>query len=86
MSVYYMRYTLIGVELKYPLNEKFAYALVLASRKLCSYFKVHKATVLTDQPLKNVLQNLDAFGRLLKWAVELSWYGIDFKSWRTIKG
>jgi len=63
---------LAGAEANYPLIEKFAYALVMTSRKLQAYFEAHKVIVLTDQPLKNVLQKLDASKRLLKWAMELS--------------
>ena len=63
---------LAGAEVNYPLIEKFAYTLVMASRKLRPYFEAHKVTILIDQPLKIVLQRLDASGRLLKWVVELS--------------
>jgi len=41
--------------------------------------------VLTDQPLKNALQKLDALGWLLKWAVELSCYDLAFEPRRAIK-
>jgi len=58
-------------KVNYPLIEKFAYTLVMASRKLWPHFEAHKMTVLIDQHLKNVLQRLDAFRRLLKWAMEL---------------
>ena len=44
-----------GIEMNYPLIEKFAYALVMASRKLRPYFEAHKILVLIDQPLTNVL-------------------------------
>ena len=60
--VYYVSHALIGAEAYYPLIEKFAYALVMASRKLRPYFETHKVIVLTDQPLKKVLQNLDTSG------------------------
>jgi len=53
----------------YLLIEKFAYALVLTSRKLHPYFEAYRITILTNQPLRNVLQKLDASGRLLKWVV-----------------
>lgn len=41
--------------------------------------------ILTDQPLKNVLQKVDASGRLLKWVVELSKYGIELETRQAIK-
>jgi len=78
--VYYASHALAGAELNYPLIEKFA-----ASRKLRPYFEAHKILVLTDQPLRNVLQKLDASGRLLKWAVELSRYDLAFKPRWAIK-
>ena len=55
IPVYYVSYALAGAEMKYPLIEKFAYALVMASRKLRPYFEAHKILVLMDQPLRNVL-------------------------------
>ena len=58
--------------LNYPLIEKFAYALVPTSWKLYPYFEVNKGTVLTDEPVKNILQKLYASGRLLKWPIESS--------------
>jgi len=59
-------HALVGTEVNYPLIEKFTYALVMASRKLKPYFEAHKILVLTDQPLKNVLQRLNASRPLLK--------------------
>ena len=52
--MYYVSHVLAGIEMNYLLIEKFAYALVMASRKLRPYFKAHKILVLTDQPLRNV--------------------------------
>jgi len=79
IPVHYVSHTLARVEVNYPLTEKFSYALVMANRKLRPYFGAHKILVLIDQPLKNVLQKLDASGRLLKWVVELSHYDLAFK-------
>ena len=39
----------------------------------------------TNQPLKNILQRLDASGRLLKCTVELSCYDLVFEPWQAIK-
>jgi len=76
VPVYYVSHTLAGAVVNYPLIEKFIYALVMASRKLRPYFKAHKIMVLTDQPLKNVLQRLNASRRLRKWVVKLSCYDL----------
>ena len=77
--VYCVNHALAEAEVNYRLIEKFVYALVMVSRKLRPYFEAHKILVLTKQPLKNVLQKLDASGRLLKWVIELSRYDFAFE-------
>ena len=79
--VYYVSHALSGAEVSYLLVEKFAYILVMASQKLRPYFEANKLAVLTDQPLKNALQRLDASGSLLKWAAKLSQYDLVFEAW-----
>ena len=41
--------------------------------------------MLTDQPLKDILQRVDLSGRLVKWSIELSEYDIEFKGRKAIK-
>jgi hypothetical protein len=60
--------------------EKMAFALTIASRKLRPYFQVHTIKVLTEYPLKKVLQKLDLSGQLTNWAIELSEFNIEFIS------
>ena len=48
ISMYYASYALVEAEWNYPLIEKFAYALVLARRKLRPYFEAYKVVVLTN--------------------------------------
>ena len=55
--------------MRYPELEKLVLALVEASRKLRSYFHAHLIEVLTNYPLHQVLQKLEASGKLLKWTV-----------------
>ena len=66
--------------------EKLALALVIASRKLRPYFHSHTIRVLTNYPLRQVLQKLNALGHLLKWAIELSQINIEFVPLPAIKG
>ena len=61
----------MDAETKYPELEKLALALVVASRKLRPYFHAHSIMVLTNYPLRQVLQKPEALGKLLKWAIEL---------------
>ena len=51
---------LLDAEMRYTELEKLAYALVMASRKLWSYFQAHTIKVLINYPLRQVLQKLEA--------------------------
>ena len=66
--------------------EKLALALVIASRKLRPYFHSHTIRVLTNYSLRQVLQKLDASGRLPKCVIELSQFDNKFVPRPTIKG
>ncbi|XP_077249113.1 uncharacterized protein LOC143888546 [Tasmannia lanceolata] len=76
--IYYVSKVLHDVEIRYQRVEKLAYALVMAARKLRPYFQAHTIKVLTDQPLRQVLHRPDISGRLVKWAVELSEFDIQY--------
>ena len=69
---------ILDAETRYPELEKLALALVVVSRKLRSYFHVHPIKVLTNYPLRQVLQKLEALGRLLKWAIKLGQFDVNF--------
>ncbi|XP_056691831.1 uncharacterized protein [Spinacia oleracea] len=83
--VNFVSHILNPAEQRYPLIEKMAFAIMIAARKLKPYFDAHKVQVLTNQPLEKSLQRLDTSGRLLKWAVELSEYDIEYKPRTAIK-
>ena len=83
--IYYISKRLLGAESRYPLMEKFAFCLITASRKLRPYFQSHSIHVMTDQPLRQVLQKPEASGRLLKWVVELSQFEIFYTLRTAIK-
>ena len=63
-----------------------AYALLITSRKLRPYFQAHAVEVLTDQPLRRVLDKPEQSGRLAIWAVELGQFVITYKPRTSIKG
>ncbi|XP_074324316.1 uncharacterized protein LOC141661230 [Apium graveolens] len=83
--VYYVSKVLHEAELNYSTTEKYALALITASRKLRPYFQAHKIEVLTDQPLRNILHSLKASGRIIKWAIELGEFDIKYKPRTAIK-
>ncbi|KAL2237799.1 UNVERIFIED_CONTAM: Ribonuclease HI [Sesamum indicum] len=77
--VYYVSKMLQGAESRYSEMERLALALVVTARKLRPYFQSHKVVVLTNQPLKHVMSRPEASERLIKWAVELGQYDIDYQ-------
>ena len=82
--IYYTSRALRGAEERYPLIEKLAFALITASRKLRHYFQAHVINVMTDHPLKKAMNKLEAAGRLIQWAVELSEFNIRYQPWHAI--
>ncbi|GKV36367.1 hypothetical protein SLEP1_g44508 [Rubroshorea leprosula] len=83
--IYYISSVLHGAELRYPIAEKAALAVVTSARKLRPYFQSHPIIVLTNQPLKQILQKPECFGRLIKWAVELGEFEITFQQRSAIR-
>ncbi|CAL8080853.1 unnamed protein product [Prunus armeniaca] len=68
------------------LENLLALALVVSARRLRPYFQAHEITVLTNQPLRQVLQKPETSGRLVKWAIELGEFDIQFKPRPAEKG
>jgi len=84
--MYYYSRTLYDVETWYLKMEKVALVLVRASRKLKSYFQAHQVTILIDRLLRQILHKLELSGCLVKWAIELGEFGLQYESRPTIKG
>jgi hypothetical protein len=85
VPVYYVSEVLSGSKVYYSEIEKIAYTVLTSSRKLKHYFQAYKIRVLTNYPLKEVLQSCRTTGRLRKWAAELSQHFIEFKKRTSIK-
>ena len=65
--------------------EKLVFALITASRKLRHYFQAHVIVVMTEHPLKKSMNKLEAAGRLIQWAIELSEFDVKYQSRNAIK-
>ena len=76
--MYYASRALRGAEERYSPMEKLAFTLVTAARKLKPYFQAYTMIVLTDKPLRRVISNPEAAGRLVLWAIELSEFDIQY--------
>ena len=66
--------------------EKLILALVTITQKLRPYFQAHTIEIPTEYPMKQVLHKPETFGRLMKWAIELSEFDIRYKLKTIIKG
>ncbi|XP_063948059.1 uncharacterized protein LOC135152159 [Daucus carota subsp. sativus] len=84
--VYYVSKRLQDAETRYTSMEKLVYSLVLAARKLRPYFQAHKIEVRTSYPLRQIMHKPEATGRLMKWAIELGQFDLEYKPRATIKG
>ncbi|GJY85594.1 reverse transcriptase domain-containing protein [Tanacetum coccineum] len=84
--VHYVSRTLHEAERNYAPLEKMALALRHVSRRLRRYFEAHPITVITDQPIKQVLNKADTSGRLAPYSVELAAYNITYEPQSAIKG
>ena len=65
--------------------EKLAFALVAAFRRLRHNFQAYVINVLTDHPLKKAMEKLEATGRLIQQAIELSEFDVRYQLRNTIK-
>src|SRR4051812_6274898 len=83
--VYFVSSLLQGARSRYSGVQKLLFGLLMASRKLRHYFQAHEITVVTRFPLKMILQNPEATGRIVEWALELSSFGLKFESTSTIQ-
>lgn len=69
----------------YQKIEKVTLALVLISRKLQRYFLAHVIVVHTNLSLKSVFHLSDLVGRLMKWSIEMSKFGVYYESRKALK-
>lgn len=65
--------------MRYPPLDKLALALMISAQKLQTYFLGHPVVVMTNQPLRHKMRKADAFGRLVKWLVELREFNIKWQ-------
>jgi ribonuclease HI len=76
--VYFVSEVLSLSKKNYTELEKVLYAVLMASRKLRRYFQAYRIIVPSSQPLKDIMRNREATGRIGKWAAELNEFTIDY--------
>ena len=57
---------MVDAEKGYPATKKLVLALIISARKLWLYFQAHSIAVVTNLPLRKILQKLDISERLLR--------------------
>src|SRR4051812_1930655 len=82
---YYLSEVLTESKQRYPHHQKLAYGVFFASRKLRHYFQEHKITVVSTAPLRDIINNRDATGRVAKLGIELATFNIEYKPHTAIK-
>jgi hypothetical protein len=76
--VYFVSEVLSLSKKNYTELEKVLYVVLMASRKLRHYFQAYHIIVPSSQPLKDIMRNREATGRIGKWAAELNEFSIDY--------
>jgi ribonuclease HI len=76
--VYFVSEVLSLSKKNYTELEKVLYAVLMASRKIRHYFQAYHMIVPSSQPLKDIMRNRKATGRIGKWAAELNEFSIDY--------
>nr|GEW31517.1 reverse transcriptase domain-containing protein [Tanacetum cinerariifolium] len=84
--IYFITRTLQGPELNYLPMEKLVMSLVFTAKRLRRYFQTHPITVITDQPIKQVMTRPDVVGRLQKWSIMLGEHNITYRPRTSVKG
>jgi hypothetical protein len=85
VPVYFVSEVLSTSKKNYTELEKVLYAVLMASRKLWHYFQSYHIIVPSSQPLKDIIRNREATGRVGKWTAELNEFTIDYVHWSSIQ-
>ena len=84
--VYYVSKSFYEAEVHYLPLEKAILAVVLGTRKLPHYFQAHIVVILTQIPLKTILQSADYTERIAKWGTIPGAFDIKYMPRTSIKG
>ena len=78
-TYYYVSHVLQDAEQRYSKFEKFILTIIITVRRLCHYFDTHQVIVLTDLPLRSVMQSPYSSGCMMKYVLELCGFGVQFQ-------
>ena len=66
--------------------EKVALAVVFSARRLRHYFQSFRVIVMTNLPIRKVLKKPDVARRMVRWAVQLLEFNVQYEPRGPIKG
>ena len=81
-----MSKSLHEAEVRYLPLERAILAIVFGTRKLPHYFQAHTVVILTQLPLKAILQSTDYTGKVVKWGTILWAFDIKYMPCTSIEG
>jgi len=84
--IYFVSKVLQGPEVRYRAIDKATLAVVFATRRLLHYFQSFTVIMMTDLPIRKVLQKPNVAGRMVRWAVELSEFDVQYEPREPMKG
>ena len=77
---------LIDAQIRSTRIEKLEFALFFTMRKLKHYFQSFPIVVPIEYPLRTIMENLEANGRIMKWVMKIRPRGVTFEPRTAIKG
>jgi len=84
--IYFVSKVLQGPEVRYQALEKAALAVVFSAKRLRHYFQSFTVVVMTNLPIHKVLQKRNVAGRMVRWAMEISEFDVQYEPRGPIKG
>ena len=84
--VYYVSKSLHEAKVHYLPLEKAILAVVHTTCKLFHYFQSHNVVVLSQLPLRSLLQSANYMGRIAKWSTILGAFNIKYLPRTSVKG
>jgi len=85
-SIYFVSKVLQGPEVRYQAIEKTTLTVVFSARRLRHYFQSFTMIMMTDLPIRKVLQKTNVAGRMVRRAVEVSEFDVQYEPTGPIKG
>ena len=84
--MFFISKSLANAETSYTHLEQATLTLRMVEKKLHPYFQAHPIVVLTNLPLRSTIHKHNLSGRMTRWAIELSEYGISYRPRLAKKG